>query len=458
MNFKKEMKKYFSILFNKKNNDHKRVISLLGGLMIYFCLGGYTIWGYLNVYVASYFHSFDPEFSLKNANVLLTLALSPLCFIPIFSIQFAEKVGFRNQIRFATILFSCSVILASYQTNFLIFLIFYGLGCSIAGGLSITPIIYTIWGFFPRSKGKITGYMFGMFGLTGTIIVPIISAYVNPNNLRAENKGGNMWFSKEVYEKVPDMLFLLGIFYFSWMFIGASLIHEPEKIDKRTNDFVEKTNSIKNIRQNDEENNILISQPNILCPNIKTGLLSKPFILIFFCSFFLALYSFYLHINFKSYGLIKINDDHFITIVAFLNGIGALTGRIMFGHILDRTSFKKLFFLLEILLGFFSFTFPLVSTYTYSYAFWIFFISCIDGGILCIIGPGLIHIFGFEVGSRLYPIKQTSFYVSMILVPILQLVLMKIFTYDQIFYIFGAGNVIAVGLASSIKEKYEWNN
>ena len=146
-----------------------------------------------------------------------------------------------------------------------------------------------------------------------------------------------------------------------------------------------------------------------------------------------------------------------MTIVGFLNGVGALTGRIFFGHALDKTTFNRLFLYLEIILAFLSVTFSFISDYSYLYAFWIFAIASIDGGIMCIIGPGLIRIFGFEIGSKLYPIKQTSFYLSMIIVPISQLMLMNFISMEMIFVVFAAGNMLSVILVYFLKEKYEWN-
>jgi len=322
----------------------------------------------------------------------------------------------------------------------------------------VTPIIYTVWGFYPNIKGRISGYMFGMFGLSSMVLVPIISYLLNPHNYKAERIDGKVLFPKEVYEKVPDMLFKLGLFYLCWTFIGASLIQEPEKKRDLTVETTTESRSLNNVNKNvDEENNLFEIQGKKNCPNLKTGLLSKPFLIIFLCSFFLSIYNFFLHINFKSYGLNKINDDHFITIVGFLNGMGAFGGRVLFGHILDTTTFQKLFFILEFVLAFFSFTFPLISDYAYLYAFWIIVLAGVDGGIMCIIGPGLIRIFGFEIGSKLYPIKQTSFYVSMIIVPLAQLVLMNYMDLEGIFYLFAVGNMIAVGLAWVLADKYEWD-
>lgn len=455
MNFKTKMKKIQSILFNKKNNDHNRTLALFGGLMIYFCLAGYSIWGYINVYIISYFHSMDEELTVKNTNLILTLSLSPMLLTPIFSIQLAEKIGFKNLIRFTTLLFSISVIISSYQSNFYTFIFFYGFLCTWAVGFSLNPIIYIIWSFYPNQKGKITGILFGMFSITPTIMVPIISAYLNPENHRAEKINGNVYFSENVYENVPNMIFYLGVFYLAWSFVGASLFHEPSKNFQITkNEHV----GLNEVNSNDDEINALEKSETISpeCMSLKQGFLSKPFVIIFFCSFFLALYGFYLTFNFKSYGLLKINDDHFVTIVAMLNGIAAFFGRITFGHILDKTSFYKLFIVLEVLLALFSFTFAVVSDFPYLYGIWSIIISCLDSGILCIIAPGFTHIFGFEIGSRLYPYAHTSFYISMILAPLLQIILMKFLTLDQLFYLFGIGNIFASGLATLLKRNYDW--
>lgn len=436
----KKFQNFLKSLLDKSEISHNKNISFLGGLLIYFCLGGMTMWGYINVYIASYFNAFNSELSIKKANLYLIIMCFPMCLASFFSIQISQKVGFKMQIHIFTLIYSFSVIISSFTTNFYVFVFFYGFLCSLSVGLIYIPIICIMWSYFPELKGKISGYMFGMFGLAAMIIVPIIAYVVNPENSKIDKL--NAFFPEAIYKKVPSVLFYLGLFYLMGTQIGVFLIKSPDQILT-----YEKIN-----KSIDEESNAMVKYTTL-----KEGLMSKPFLILFINSILMCLFVSFLNINFKLYGLLQFNDDHFITILTFANGAGAFFGRIFFGHIMDKFGFKRIYAILFLFLFLFALSFAFISSNKYLYAFWILSMASLDGGLNCIVGPGLIEIFGMEIGSKLYPYKNSSFYFSLLIVPLVQYFLMNIASLEQIFIFFSLGIGMATLFANFlVKNKNGW--
>lgn len=434
----KRFQNFLKSLFDKREISHNKNISFLGGLLIYFCLGGMTMWGYINVYIASYFNALNSELSIKKANLYLIIMCFPMCLASFFSIQLSQKVGFKLQIHIFTLIYSISVIISSFTTNFYVFVFFYGFLCSLSVGLIYIPIICIMWSYFPELKGKISGYMFGMFGLAAMVIVPIITYAVNPENIKIDKS--NSFFPEIIYKEVPSVLFYLGIFYFMGTQIGVFLIKSPDQILT-----YEKIN-----KSLDEESNAMVKYTTL-----KEGLRSKPFLILFINSLLMSLFVSFLNLNFKLYGLLQFNDDHFITILTFANGTGAFLGRIFFGHIMDKLGFKRIYLLLFALLFLFALSFAFISSNKFLYTFWILSIASLDGGINCIVGPGLVEIFGMDMGSKLFPYKNSSFYLSLLIVPLVQYFLMNIASLENIFVLFGLGIGMATLFASYFVKKMD---
>lgn len=70
-----------------------------------------------------------------------------------------------------------------------------------------------------------------------------------------------------------------------------------------------------------------------------------------------------------------------------------------------------------------------------------------DRGIITIIGPGLIEIFGLDMATELVPYKGFSVFLAYLTVPLFQMTLNGFMTYTQILCIFILLTVIAVYLA-----------
>lgn len=499
------------ILSDPRDRDHIRLRSFVGAILIYFSYGGIIIWGSVKDYLVSYFRVYNENLTLKDVNILLAGMAIPCGLSAIFSIQITNRVGFKTVFKSCALIYAFGVFFSAFCKNFYLFAFLYSFLSGTAAGFSYTPIIYTIWNHFYEIKGRISGYMFGAFGVANLFFIPFATFLVNPENKKAliqvqEGKDTLSYFGEDVYKNVPRMLMIMGLIYFVCCFIGSHLLEpcdliqvdkeEPMALyrnDEAQKNFNEQDQEMQNKNdhlnffstpkqefndyerkmmslnsggdktaslKNDDE--LLVTSSKKLsyftknCPNLKSGLFSKTFIILFINSILIANFSLFLNINFKTYGLTKIKDDYFITFGAFLNGIASTIGRVFWGYILDKMSFKFLYLLIQITLAIFSFSFPLFAANQTYFAVWIVSIAFCDGGMMCILGPGLIKIFGMDVGAKLYPIKACSFYISLIIVPIIQFFVMDYISMDNLFHILAIGNCVSVFTALFLKEHYLW--
>ena len=75
-----------------------------------------------------------------------------------------------------------------------------------------------------------------------------------------------------------------------------------------------------------------------------------------------------------------------------------------------------------------------------------FMIGFNDRGIITIIGPGLIEIFGLEMATELAPYKGFSMFMAYMTVPLFQMVLSHFLSYRGILVVFIIMTTIAVFL------------
>ena len=111
-----------------------------------------------------------------------------------------------------------------------------------------------------------------------------------------------------------------------------------------------------------------------------------------------------------------------MTYASTINQIFSTVSSIIWGYIGDKFKFKYLF--LGNLICYF--LFGIVIGWNLSLELWVMLIvlmGSIDRGIFTIIGPGLVTIFGLDVGTKLYTIKSTSYFGAFMIIPLLVMVL-----------------------------------
>lgn len=480
-----QTKNFVTSLFIKSHENHESNKTILGGILCFFAFGGVMTWGNLNIYFFSYFKNKSNLTNPSQNNLILSIIAIPLAIISVFSIQISEKIGFKKIIMATSLIFSLSVMFSCLFDNIYFFSAFYNILPALALGLSMNPILFTVWATNPENKGKISGNMFAVFQLSGLFFSFLGTLIVNPENRPAEikvlddNNNEISYYGQEITKNVPKMLFIFGVIYFLFGVLGACLMKTKEstkfsgKNNQNENESEKKqattspiqlemgtTNNSKyevfiEEKQNNSKKENEEESERSECPNIKTGIKTRTFAILFINSALVVSFGLYLNINFKSFSLTRLNNDYYVTTLYLLNMICGGLGRFFWGFMVDKYDFKKIFILLEIMVFVNASLFPFMRN-NFLFCFFIFCIAFFDGGLISIMGPGLITIYGLNVGSKLLPIKGLAFFLGLLFCPLIGYLFEKSLGIEKVLFILGFLNIIGVILSLFIKMKYNW--
>lgn len=89
---------------------------------------------------------------------------------------------------------------------------------------------------------------------------------------------------------------------------------------------------------------------------------SAPFILIYVSTFFLSCFALFVNLNLKTYGLTKINDDHFLTIMVTVCTLISSISNLVWGFVIDSYNFRQVYLTLIICILTAGFLFPFFAT------------------------------------------------------------------------------------------------
>ncbi|EAS05631.2 MFS transporter (macronuclear) [Tetrahymena thermophila SB210] len=218
-----------------------------------------------------------------------------------------------------------------------------------------------------------------------------------------------------------------------------------------------------NQQQNDQQKQDSILQFESNCTfhsdlTLMDAIKSKPFKIIYVSTFLLSCFSLFISINFKTYGLTKINDDHFLTYIITFSTLISSISNIGWGYLVDKYNFKLVYLRLILVILAAGFLFPIFSDS--KIGFYIFFqiLSASERGLYTIIGPGLVKIFGMKLGAELFPVKSTSFFLALVVLPVIQFFMLKFFDYDETIHILLVGIVASYFLSNQLQQQYDFRN
>ncbi len=113
--------------------------------------------------------------------------------------------------------------------------------------------------------------------------------------------------------------------------------------------------------------------------------------------------------NYKEYGLIKLTNDSFLTVIGSCGAVFNGLGRFFWGFMLDRFSFRAISSLINALLLVTALTtsFTVQNQYTYLVAVSVIYFCY--GGNYAVYPTQTMRIFGQELGSKVYYIVFLGF-------------------------------------------------
>lgn len=106
--------------------------------------------------------------------------------------------------------------------------------------------------------------------------------------------------------------------------------------------------------------------------------------------------------NYKEYGLLRISDDSYLTLVASVGGVASGLSRIFWGLMLDCSTFKTLMLIINACLLVLGSTMQFVSGYETLFLVYVVLCYFFYGGITTLMPARTYQIYGQTNGARVY--------------------------------------------------------
>ena len=160
-------------------------------------------------------------------------------------------------------------------------------------------------------------------------------------------------------------------------------------------------------------------------------------------------------VNYKTYVKAKISDDKYLTMIGFFGAIACGLSRIIWGTVLERDTFKFLYYSLAILNAFLAFTVYFINGIKEIYFAYVVLAYVCYGGHLGMFPAVTSQIFGVRYGPQIYGILFYAFPVS----NFIQYLLVNYVEqgYFVIFKISGVMSICALFMVKRLELKYDWS-
>lgn len=309
---------------------------------------GITIqsWGSFTVYATSYLRTVDFGLQYEDTAWVTAITGGLVGFTSYLGGWLLEWKGPRLTSLIGGIVVSAGICMSalSIQQGYLAFIFSYsfvvGLGC----GIIYSSPMQAVMRWFPEMRGFITGFVMCGSSVGPMVAVSLQTWLVNPENLKPQTKDGtDLYFTNaQLLERVPASMYVVGCFSLLLSFVGAYLIAEPPKAE------------VSDSGADTEERQPLIGRPQRLDITPSEVLAIREFWLMWFCYFFNMLSVNFAMNNVKVFGQNQGADlsDHKLTSVvsgaALFNGLG----RLGWGHVADKYTFRFAIFWMSIVKAF----------------------------------------------------------------------------------------------------------
>lgn len=153
-------------------------------------------------------------------------------------------------------------------------------------------------------------------------------------------------------------------------------------------------------------------------------------------------------VNYKTYVKAEITNDQYLTLIGAIGALACSLSRILWGSILDKQTFKAIYYSLSILNAILAFSISFISSIKEIYFFYVILSYICYGGHLGIFPAVTSQIFGVRYGPQIYGILFYAFPVS----NFIQFLIVNYIDkgYEVIFQVSGVMSICALFLVKRI--------
>ncbi|CAI2368754.1 unnamed protein product [Moneuplotes crassus] len=470
---------------NSSDNKHyiRGFICIFGGICIHLFLGCLFLYGNIQVYITSYFHIYDPSINLNKTVIIATIMGVLQGLTVIFGPFVMKRVHPKLILLVAGSIGVGGIFGSTFMTNFTYFAMLFSL-FGLSMGFCYLPPLLCAWEYFPERKGLITGIVLGAFGFGAFVFGFISFALANPNNHtpQIEVPGGKI-FGPETAEAQGAMR-MLRINCAIWFgLILTSVIcvtkkpkqSETIKTEEETTERPESPqenipilNASDTIMTSSDGNNLsniksgstslCIKDPNVKSvntPNIPFKAALKDYRTYLVCGsiFFSLIQSSFVNVNFKNYGLKKIPDDQFITLVGTLGSVFNGLSRSGWGYLVDKFQFRFVFGAILVVQMAIGFSFQFIVEVKALYLIWVIITYACLGGHFAMPPSVFARMYGPITGGKIHGVLYICLVPTSFITLLLTSVVADAIGYGWVFFISAGFSFIALCIIVFLNER-----
>lgn len=238
------------------------------------------------------------------------------------------------------------------------------------------------------------------------------------------------------------------------IFVEENAVNSDHNTEKKEKNMGKQKKKPKKIKKSQWSISSIDSHDETRCFSLKDAAKTKAFYLIFGMMYLTIANGYFMATNFKGYGITKINDDQFLTLVGSLSSLCNGGGRLFWGLISDKFAFKKVYGTILVIQMIEIITIRFISHYRIAYLLWVCVALLCEGGHFVTFPPLCLQVFGPEVGSKVYGFLLLICAAANLTQFGLNLGLRPLIGYDNEFYIYFGFTVFAFVLLMKNEIKF----
>ncbi|OON23902.1 transporter, major facilitator family protein, partial [Opisthorchis viverrini] len=424
-------------LFKCCSYKFRGILCIIGGILIHLTYGySYTVGesdvnfnpyftGNMAPYIVDYMDFHNLSVNRTSVVWLASVDFSAQSVAMPISAFIATKTGFRSVVFCSCVLHSGSIALTYFAVNwgFWAVVLIYGLLGGIGFGAGYSVIIAAASEWFPSRRGLVMGLILSGFGAGALVFTPIQTGYINPANLKI-NTTTRGFTDAEILHRVPQAFLLLAGITAALQITGLLFMQKKPQF------FFELFYRL-----------VDITPMNILK--------AMDFYLLWFSVCCGAIPITLVTSLFKVFGNRYIHDDLFLAGVSMSASVCNCLGRIFWGRVCDRISFKVPMSCVCILWAVLLFSFPFISVFTGSgakatFVLWVSLMFLCQSGIFVLAPTATATTFGAANFAVNYGIIYTAFLVGSLAASMMTILAPAGTSVDNHFFVAGATSVVAM--------------
>ncbi|CAH8621135.1 unnamed protein product [Schistosoma intercalatum] len=314
-------------------------IAITGGILINLTFGYFYTVANMVPYIMGYVQTaIDPYISDQASIWLSAIALAVQGIsMPVGGI-IADKLGFRVVVAVSCLTMSGGVLSTYFtiRTTYVGVVITYAvlMGSGLGLGYSVVLTVAASW--FPDHRGLIVGMVAGGFGLGALVFTPIQTALINPNNVKVNNVT-RRFTDPDVLDRLPSAFLILGGILLFIQVIGFGLLRPKPTSKRASSSNTSNSNYSPKASSSLNDKSSLSREINISPKQVFRYIDFYLLWCIMFCDIIPITI---ITSAYKLFGQTFISDDRFLSAVATASSLFNCAGRIIWGEIVDRVSFK----------------------------------------------------------------------------------------------------------------------